>query len=416
MELNRKFIEDMIREQSNMPLEENDAIRRFDACPKIFFGADALDYLLGLPKDKTIVITDPYMVKSGTVAEITSRLAQNRIEHVVFSEVEPDPSIETVAAGLQVIFREKPGTVIALGGGSAIDATKAMLYFCIRLKSGLMEKQYVRRPMFVAIPTTSGTGSEVTSYAVISDRRQGVKIPLRHRSMIPAVAILDPHFTRTLPADMVAYTGMDVLTHAIEAYVSPGGNDFTGMFAVEAAGITLRCLPALHRNAGDSDMREKMYSASTMAGLAFTNSGLGLCHGIAHTLGAQYHIPHGKANAVALPYVILFNAGLGPHRRSGVRARYAQMARKLGMRAADDTELCRMMVLTARILCEQFGIPTSLADCGVPEAAFYGDMAQNIDKILEDACTKANPLEVNREDLRALLDDIYRGVLTVFKK
>ncbi|MDR2670198.1 MAG: iron-containing alcohol dehydrogenase [Oscillospiraceae bacterium] len=416
MELDKKFIETMIREHPRAPGDGGETLTRFDACPKLFFGTDSLDALLRLPKEKAIVVTDPYMVKSGTVAEITSRLAQNRIEHVIFSEIEPDPSIETVAAGLQVIFREKPGTVIALGGGSAIDATKAMLYFCLRFKSGLMETQYIHRPMFIAIPTTSGTGSEVTSYAVISDRLQGVKIPLRHRSMIPDVAILDPHFTKTLPASMVAYTGMDVLTHAIEAYVSPQSNDFTAMFAVEAARITLRSLPALYGDVQDRTMREKMYSASTMAGLAFTNSGLGLCHGIAHTIGAQYHIPHGKANAVVLPYVVLFNAGLGPYRRPGARARYAQLARKLGMQAADDVELCQMMVLTARVLCEQFEIPTSLADCDVPEDVFYGDMAQNIDKILEDACTKANPLDVNREDLRALLDDLYRGVLTVFPK
>ncbi|MDR0670833.1 MAG: iron-containing alcohol dehydrogenase, partial [Oscillospiraceae bacterium] len=338
-----------------------------------------------------------------------------RIEYVVFSEVEPDPSIETVAAGLQVIFREKPGVVIALGGGSAIDATKAMLYFCIRFKSGLMEKQYVHRPMFVAIPTTSGTGSEVTSYAVISDRQHGVKIPLRHRSMIPEAAILDPHFTRTLPANMIAYTGMDVFTHAVEAYVSPESNDFSAMFAVEAASITLQSLPALHRDVTDRKMREKMYSASTLAGLAFTNAGLGLCHGIAHTIGAQYHIPHGKANAVALPYVILFNAGLGPYRRPGVRARYAQLARKLGMQAANDAELCQMLALTARVLCEQFEIPSSLAGCEISEDAFYRDMSQHIDKILEDACTRANPLAVSREDLRSLLDDMYRGVLTIFK-
>ena len=384
-------------------------MNRFDACPKIFFGENSLDYLLRLPQKKAVIITDPYMVSSGTVKVVTDRLEQNQMEYAVFSKIEPDPSIETVAAGLQVIFREKPQVVIALGGGSAIDAAKAMLYFCVRFKSGLMEPQYIYQPMFIAIPTTSGTGSEVTSYAVISDRQQGVKVPLSHRSMIPAVAILDPEFTKTLPANMIAYTGMDVLTHAIEAYVSPQRNDFTNMFALEAASLTIQCLPPFYRDVNQTRMREKMYSASTMAGLAFTNSGLGLCHGIAHTMGAQYHVPHGKANAVILPYVIRFNAGIGKYKGSGVKHHYAELAKKLGLTANSEEELCWQLAMTAKVLCEQFEIPTSLSGCGISEQDFFGNMEQNITKILEDACTMANPVNVNREDLYSLLSDIYRG-------
>ncbi|MDR0926070.1 MAG: iron-containing alcohol dehydrogenase, partial [Hungatella sp.] len=261
-----------------------------------------------------------------------------------------------------------------------------------------------------------GTGSEVTSYAVISDKQKGIKIPLSHSSMVPEVTILNPEFTKTLPANMIAYTGMDVLTHAIEAYVSLDGNDFTDMFAVEAARLTLQCLPVLFQDAKNVEMRRKMYSASTMAGVAFTNASLGLCHGIAHTLGAQYHIPHGKANAIVLPYVISFNAGLGKYKKDGVGKRYAEMSSRLGLQAENDTKICQMLVMAVKILCEQFGIPTSLKECGISKEDFYNDMAQNADKILGDACTKANPVNVKREDVLDLLGDIYQGELGAFIK
>lgn len=385
----------------------------FDACPKIFFGEHAIDYLLQIPREKVLVVTDSYMVTSGTVNAVTDRLVKRGISYSVFSGIEPDPSIETVAAGLVQIFHEKPDMVIALGGGSAIDAAKAMLYFCVRIKGVMMEKQYIHHPAFVAIPTTSGTGSEVTSYAVISDLQRGIKIPISHRSMIPDIAILDPVFTKTLPAHLVAYTGMDVLTHAIEAFVAHKSNDFTNMFAREAASITLRSLPALYHDITNTRLREKMYNASTMAGLAFNNSGLGLCHGIAHTIGAQYHLPHGKANAVALPYVVLFNAGLGKYKKSGVMKQYVDLARSMGMGAGDDLQLCQKLVVTIAVLCEQFSIPDSLSACDIKKEDFFGNIQTCADKVLEDACTKANPVPVTKEDVVALLTDIYNGNLEV---
>ncbi|HBT96418.1 MAG TPA: alcohol dehydrogenase [Desulfobulbaceae bacterium] len=384
-------------------------MNRFEACPKIFFGEDALDYLLELPPEKMLIVTDPYMVSSGTIKAVTSRLDRNSIEYTIFSEVEPDPSIETVTAGVQVIFRDKPHAIIALGGGSAIDAAKAVIYLCLRIKSGLMDQQYVHNPLFIAIPTTSGTGSEVTSYAVISDHQQGVKIPLSHRSMIPNVAILDPAFTKTLPKHLIAFTGMDVLTHAAEAYVSPMVNDFSNMFAAEAAAIALECLPALFADASDTEARGKMYSASTMAGLAFTNSGLGLCHGIAHTIGAQYHIPHGKANAIILPYVLRFNMDPARGAAQRLRERYARLAKRMGLIATGDAELCERLVLAVTKLGARLEVPASLSACDIPENTFMADLESNIDKILEDIGTKANPIPVTREDLRSLLPGIYHG-------
>ena len=380
-------------------------MKKFEMSSKICTGNDALDILLELPFGKAILITDPYMVSSGIVSTVTSRLEKNKFEYSIFSEIEPDPSMETVAKGLADIIARQPDYIIALGGGSAIDAAKGMIYFL------RVSKKDIKVPKFIAIPTTSGTGSEVTSYAVISDKQRGVKIPISDNSLVPELVILDPGYTKTLPPAMIAYTGMDVLTHALEAYVSGNTTDCTDMFAFEAARLTIKHLPAMYRNADNEEHRMKMHSASTMAGIAFTNAGLGLSHGIAHTMGAQYHITHGKLNAIILPYVIAFNAGLDKSRVNSVEGRYAQLALRLGLEAKSDKRLCVMLIAAVEFLRKQFNIPASLRECDVNKDRFYSEMESNADKILEDACTKANPIKVGKEDVIYLLKCIYNGEL-----
>ena len=380
-------------------------MKKFEMSSKICTGNDALDILLELPFGKAILITDPYMVSSGIVSTVTSRLEKNKFEYSIFSEIEPDPSMETVAKGLADIIARQPDYIIALGGGSAIDAAKGMIYFL------RVSKKDIKVPKFIAIPTTSGTGSEVTSYAVISDKQRGVKIPISDSVLVPELVILDPGYTKTLPPAMIAYTGMDVLTHALEAYVSGNTTDCTDMFAFEAARLTIKHLPAMYRNADNEEHRMKMHSASTMAGIAFTNAGLGLSHGIAHTMGAQYHITHGKLNAIILPYVIAFNAGLDKSRVNSVKGRYAQLALRLGLEAESDKRLCVMLIAAVEFLRKQFDIPASLRECDVNKDRFYSEMESNADKILEDACTKANPIKVGKEDVIYLLKCIYNGEL-----
>jgi alcohol dehydrogenase class IV len=330
--------------------------------------------------------------------------------------VEPDPSIETVAAGMGVCFHEKPDVLIALGGGSAIDATKALLYFCLKYKSGLMDEKYVHKPHFIAIPTTSGTGSEVTGYSVITDRRANVKIPLTDRCMIPDVAILCPAYTESLPKHMVAFTGMDVLTHALEAYVCKTASAFTDMHATEAARKTLKYLPAAwSAEAGkENPAVEQMMVASTMAGLAFSNSGLGVCHGLAHSVGALFHIPHGKANSIILPYAIAFTAGLwGYDPQPATLARYALLCRRMGhafgLAEDDDAEAAARLLETVRGLNRTFGIPETLKEAGVPRADYYEHLDRTADQVLQDITTGANPVPVRRGDARRLLTDIYEG-------
>ena len=380
-------------------------MKKFEMSSKICTGNDALDILLELPFGKAILITDPYMVSSGIVSTVTSRLEKNKFEYSIFSEIEPDPSMETVAKGLADIIARQPDYIIALGGGSAIDAAKGMIYFL------RVSKKDIKVPKFIAIPTTSGTGSEVTSYAVISDKQRGVKIPISDSSLVPELVILDPGYTKTLPPAMIAYTGMDVLTHALEAYVSENTTDCTDMFAFEAARLTIKHLPVMYRNADNEEHRMKMHSASTMAGIAFTNAGLGLSHGIAHTMGAQYHITHGKLNAIILPYVIAFNSGLDKSRANSVESRYAQLALRLGLEAKSDKRLCVMLIAAVEFLRKQFDIPASLRECDVNKDRFYSEMESNADKILEDACTKANPIKVGKEDVIYLLKCIYNGGL-----
>jgi len=384
-------------------------MNRIYASPKLLFGENALQGLEELPPGPICIVTDPFLVTSGGVKAVTQVLDRQQRSYTIFSEIEPDPSIQIVSRGLQHIFRHKPDTVIALGGGSAIDAAKAILYFCVRFKAGFMDRKYIHKPYFVAIPTTSGTGSEVTSYAVGTDRENNVKIPLSDQMMIPDMAILDADFTKTLPPDLVANTGMDVLTHAVEAFVSRQANDFSDMYAKSAAQIAFNHLPALYRQIENQALREKMYTASTMAGLAFTNSGLGINHSIAHTLGAQFHIPHGRANAMLLPYSIAYNAGLSPYRKEGVPHRYAELARHLGFDYPDDKMACRALIAVMESFNQLLGIPSSLKALGVERPVLEEKLDGCIQTILSDMCTASNPVEIAPAQLRQLLLDVYEG-------
>ena len=382
-----------------------------DACPKIYFGPGALESLAQLPEGRILLVCDPFMVKSGIVRRVTERLEQSGRQYALFAEVEPDPSISTVAGCLHALFCEKADILIALGGGSAIDTTKAAMFFCLRYKGMLMGRQYIHKPFFAAIPTTAGTGSEVTSYTVLTDREADVKIPLNDRCMTPDIAILDPAFTKSLPPPIIAFTGMDVLTHAIEAYVTENASLFTDMYATQAAKTALRHLPPLFAGSMADGDHQEMMLASTLAGLAFSNSGLGLCHGIAHTIGAEYGIPHGKANSIVLPWIIAFNAGIGRYRcsaRQPTRERYAELARGLGAPAETD-RAASWLVETVRDLNRAFGIAPSLSENGIERQRFTADLPDMIPKILRDITTGANPVKAGRQDIKLLLEDIFVG-------
>jgi len=395
---------------------------------KIYFQAGATQYLEKMPDiSKAFIVTDPYMAKLGYVDRVLYYLRKRRdyVHCEIFSEVEPDPSVDTVLKGYDLMKKFQPDVIIALGGGSAIDAAKGMwLYYenpdtdfnSLRLKFMDIRKRVFKFPKlgkkakFVAIPTTSGTGSEVTSFAVITDRKNNTKYPLADYELTPDVAIIDPEFVMTVPPSVTADTGMDVLTHAIEAYVSVMASDFTDGLAIKAIQLVFEYLPRSYKNGNDKLAREKMHNASCIAGMAFTNAFLGINHSLAHKLGGEFHIPHGRANAILLPHVIEYNASKPskfvsyPKYETFIADRkYAEIAKALGLPATTVEEGVKSLIKAIRDLMKELNLPMTIAECKVDKKEFLSKVPMLAEKAFEDQCTTANP----RLPLIKELEEIY---------
>lgn len=316
----------------------------------------------------------------------------------IFGEVKPDPPIELIAQGLKFLQDEDADLVVALGGGSSIDAAKSMVLMARRA----MNKQI---PL-VAIPTTSGTGSEVTSFAVVTDKAAGVKYPLVSEELLPDVAILDPELVKTAPPSVTADTGFDVITHALEAYVSTQANDFSDALAEKSLEIAFRYLPLAFRDGMNLVARDKMHTASCLAGMAFDAVSLGINHGIAHALGAKFHIPHGRANAMLLPLVIAYNADVDGNfgKEDGrAAARYATIARKLGLHASTTREGVNSLVEEIRYMMRMTGTPMTLREAKVTDADLAREKESIIQSALKDPCTATNPRKPVAEDVEGIL-------------
>ncbi len=383
---------------------------------KIFFEHGSTQYLEKMPDiHRAFIVTDPFMAKTGYVDRVLYYL-RKRQEYVhceIFADVEPDPSVETIQRGVAMMEKFQPDVIIALGGGSAIDAAKGMWLFyehpdtdfdALRLRFLDIRKRVFKFPKLgnkarmVAIPTTSGTGSEVTSFAVITDKERGVKYPLADYELTPDVAIVDPQYVMTVPPAITADTGMDVLTHAIEAYVSVMASDYTDGLAIKAIQLVFEYLPRAYRDGDDALAREKMHNASTIAGMAFTNAFLGVNHSLAHKLGGEFHIPHGRANAILLPIVIAYNAAKPTKFASFPKygefvadRKYAEIARALGLPAATTEEGVRSLIGAIRKLMDELNVPATVAACGVDEATYLAALPELADRAFEDQCTTANP-------------------------
>lgn len=366
---------------------------------KICYGQYALETLEELTAKQAFIVTDPFMVKAGFADRVKSHLDRRGIGCRVFDGVEPDPSLETVTKGTVQFMQDKADLIIALGGGSAIDAAKAIAFFAYRADESR------GKPTLVAIPTTSGTGSEVTAISVITDKVNEVKIPLDDELLIPDIAILDARFTRTVPPGVTAATGMDVLTHAIEAYTSRQANAFTNIYAKYAIRHVFQCLYRTYQNMDDMEAREMMQLASCMAGMAFNNSGLGITHSIAHSLGGLFHIPHGLANAVMLPYVIKYNS-------FDVGVKYWEIAKREGMPAKTVEEGTGSLIAAVRELNGSMGIPARISELrpgGKPidGQIFRSHMDTIAKNALEDICTGGNPRRPSREDIKTILEEAW---------
>ncbi len=395
---------------------------------KIYFEYGSTQYLEKMPDiTKALIVTDPYMVKLGYVDKVLYYL-RKREQYVhceIFSEVEPDPSVETVMKGCDAMNKFQPDVIIALGGGSAMDAAKGMWLFyehpetdfnALRLKFMDIRKRVFKFPKLgkkakmVAIPTTSGTGSEVTSFAVITDKQKNVKYPLADYELTPDVAIIDPEFVMTVPASVTADTGMDVLTHAIEAYVSILASDYTDALAMKAIQMVFEYLPKAYKDGNDRVAREKMHNASCIAGMAFTNAFLGINHSLAHKLGGEYHIPHGRANAILLPHVVAYNAqkptkfvSFPKYETFIADKKYAEIAKALGLPASTVEEGVKSLIKAIKDLMKAVNIPATIAECGVDKKLFMANVGELADKAFEDQCTTANP----RLPLVKELEEVY---------
>ena len=406
----------------------------FKVPEKIYFESGSISYLEKMPDiERAFIVTDPGMVKFGYVDKILYHI-RKREKHVhceIFSDVESDPSFDTINKGLELINSFKPDVIIALGGGSAIDAAKGMWLFYehpdadvegLKLKFMDIRKRTYKFPKLgqkakmVAIPTTSGTGSEVTSFAVLTDKEKNKKYPLADYELTPDVAIIDPDLVMSLPKSITADTGMDVLTHAIESYVSNMASDYTDGLAEKAIELVFKYLVKAYEHGDDKEAREKMHNASTIAGMAFTNAFLGINHSLAHKIGAEFHLPHGRINAILLPYVIKYNSKMPTKFVSFPKyeyfiadRKYAEIAKKNGLKADTVEEGVNSLIGAVRELNQSLNIPGSFKEAGIDEKEFMDKLDLLADRAFEDQCTTANPRVPLVHELKQILIDSYYG-------
>lgn len=367
-------------------------IQEFNVGPRFIFGSGATSKISELPIQKAYIICDPFMEKSQMVHEVLDVLKTVEIETKVFSRVVPDPTVEVVSESVAEIRDYKPDAVIALGGGSAMDTAKAV----IRVYT---ESEKLPTPLLVAIPTTSGSGSENTAFAVISDPKFNEKIALVDPSMVPDIAILDTVYTMTVPPSVTADAGMDVLTHCLEAYVSNQATDFSDACAEKGIRLTWNYLFKAYRDGADVEAREKMHNASSIAGIAFNNAGLGICHSLSHAIGAFFHVPHGRINAFLLPYVISFNASIEESNETEVTRRYAQVAEMLNINKSTAKQSVLAVMNAVKQLSGKMGIPTRLEDLGIDRVEFEKMIPDMAKRVMLDACTPTNPRPVTQEQI-----------------
>ncbi len=407
----------------------------FKVPPKIYFERNSIQYLRDMKKvNKVFIVTDRTMLDLGFVNKITEQLnlRRDKVQVSLFCDVEPDPDISTVRKGLEVMKAFQPDTIIALGGGSPMDCAKGMWLFYENedidfddLKQKFMDirkrafryPEVGRKAKLVCIPTTSGTGSEVTPFAVISDKENNKKYPLADYALTPKVAIIDSEFTTMLPPSVTADTGMDVLTHALEAYVSVLSNDYTDGLALQAIQMVFKYLPRAVKNGkNDLEAREKMHNASTIAGMAFANAFLGMNHSLAHKVGAVFHTPHGRANAILLPHVIRYN-GQVPDKLQAwpkynhyvAHEKYQTVARLLGLAASTPAEGVESLANAVMALGKQVGIKMNFAEQNITEKDWIDKLNEIAYMAYEDQCSPANPRVPMVEDMKQILLKSFKG-------
>ena len=381
---------------------------RFTLPRDIYHGKDSLEVLKSLEGKKAfIVIGGGSMKRFGFLDKVLSYLKEANMETKVFEGVEPDPSVETVMKGAKEMEEFNPDWIVSIGGGSPIDAAKAMWIF-YEYPDFTFEKAIVpfglpklrRKAKFVAIPSTSGTATEVTAFSVITDYKAKIKYPLADFEITPDIAIVDPILAETMPEKLVAHTGMDALTHAIEAYTASLRSNFTDPLALKA--IEMVNMHLVNSYKGDMEARGEMHEAQCLAGMAFSNALLGIVHSMAHKVGAVFHIPHGCANAIFLPYVIKYN-------RKACEDRYANIARHIGLKGESERELTDALIDLINKFNKELNIPSSMKEYGIEEDDFKANLKFIAHNAVLDPCTGSNPREIDDETMEKLYTCAYYG-------
>ena len=410
----------------------------FRAPEKVYVKAGCLPVALKelgevLHKKRVFIVTDSFLFKNGYTKPITDALDSMGIVHAAFFDVAPDPTLASAVKGAEQMTAFAPDAIIAVGGGSAMDAAKIMwvLYehpevdfmdMAMRF-SDIRKRIYTfphmgEKAYFIAVPTSAGTGSEVTPFAVITDQETGVKYPLADYELMPKMAIVDPDMMKSAPKGLTSASGIDVATHALEAYASMLATDYTDGLAIRALKNVLEYLPRTYQNgAGDPAAWEKMANAATMAGMAFANAFLGVCHSMAHKLGAFHHIPHGVANALMLEQVMRFNAAEVPHKMGTfpqygyphTLARYAEMAAAVGIKGKTDADKLENLIKALNDLKAVIGIPDSIQAWGVDEEKFLARLDEMSEQAFDDQCTGANPRYPLIAEIKQMYLNAYYG-------
>lgn len=389
---------------------------RFTVPRDVYYGENTLEVLKELKGKRAVVcVGGGTMKRLGFLDKVVTYLQEAGMETTLIENIEPDPSVETVMRGAEVMRDFEPDWIVAMGGGSPIDAAKAMWVF-YEYPDAKFEDLIVpfsfptlrQKAQFAAIPSTSGTATEVTAFSVITDYSTGIKYPLADFNITPDVAIVDPALAESMPKKLTAHTGMDALTHAIEAYVSTDHTPFTDAPAVKAISMVKQYLMDSYNE--DKNAREQMHYAQCLAGMSFSNALLGIVHSMAHKTGAAFstgHIPHGCANAIYLPYVIEYNAKACPER-------YADIARIMGLDGATNEELIEKLCDEIRSMNRSMDIPHSLQEFGILEDEFKKKVAEISVHAIEDACTGTNPREITPEVMEKLFTCTYYGTKVDF--
>lgn len=338
---------------------------------------------------KAGIFCDEFLRSNGMIESIETALKNRNIAYDIFSDIHPDPDIHTVSSGIRKMLELKADTIIAMGGGSVIDTAKAVRYI---IENQNKEELHIG---LIAIPTTSGTGSEMTSFSVITDNESMTKYPLVDDKMLPDAALLNPSLVMSVPVAITADTGMDVLTHAIEAFVSVRHCDFSDAFAEKSARIIFKNLERAVRHGDDREAREHIHNASCMAGIAFNSASLGLCHAMAHALGARFHISHGRCNAMLLSHVIMTNGKKTPRR-------YIELASVLGISEGEEDAGLILLVNRIRRLQRRIGIPEKITKLGIDRKEFEAAITDMAAAALRDNCINTNPCQVTIDDIEAI--------------